>query len=185
MDQTIVSSVGADVTVGDLPSWLTNEDPAPPAPSKQRKALIFVQFETTFQRVLELISSGSTFISAIRELPIELDAGAYLRWIKKDSERDRMYREAKEIRTEAWAGKLVDYAEGADTAEDVQRSKLKVDTLKWLMAADNRRTYGESKTIELGGSISITQALAAASQRVIEAEVIDITPRLPMEQEED
>ena len=34
--------------------------------------------------------------------------------------------EAKEIRTEAWAGKLVDYAEGADTAEDVQRSKLKV-----------------------------------------------------------
>lgn len=177
-----LQSVGADTTVSDqppiLPSWLSNPDPAPLTTSKERKALLFVQFETAFPRVLEMMSSGYTFTSAVRELPLELDHGAFLRWIKKEPGRAEMYKEAKEIRTEAWAGKLIEYAEGVDSAEDVQRSKLKVDTLKWLMAADNRKTYGDTKSIELGGTISITAALAAANSRLIEGEVLEaVEPR--------
>lgn len=177
MEQRTTDSVGADVT--PLPDWLTaGELPAPTAPSKAGKALVLQQFEAVLPRTLELISSGYTLTAAIAELPIDIDAGAFLRWIKRDHQRHESYKEAKEIRTEAWAGKLVEYAEAADSAEDVQRSKLKVDTLKWLMAADNRRTYGETKQIELGGQISITAALAAAQQRVIEAEVIEaVEPR--------
>lgn len=174
MDIDTSSSVGADVTA--LPDWLTAGDPPAPTPlsSPQGKALVITQFEVAFPRIMEMVSSGYTFAQAVREYPIDIDQGAFLRWINKDPMRKETYREAKEIRTEAWAGKIIEYAEAADSAEDVQRSKLKVDTLKWLMAADNRRTYGDVKQVELGGSISITAALAAAQQRVIEGEVIEL-----------
>ena len=45
------------------------------------------------------------------------------------------------------------------------------------MGAHNRKKYGETKTVELGGSISITDALANARARIIEAEVIDVEPK--------
>ena len=174
-----VDSVGAGVDSFQppvLPSWLTNPDPAPIAPSREGKALLFVQFEAAFPRIMEMIASGYTLSKALREHPIELDSGAFLRWINKDHQRKEAYKEAKELRSEAWAGKLIEYAEGENTLEDVNRSKLKVDTLKWLMAADNRRTYGDTKQIELGGSISITAALSAAQQRlgrVVDMEIVD------------
>lgn len=183
MDTMTHQSVGADVT--PLPDWLTAGEPPAPATSKPVKALVLQQFEAVFPRTLELISSGYTLTAAVQELPIDIDTGAFLRWIKRDHMRAEAYKEAKEIRTEAWAGKLVEYAEAADTAEDVQRSKLKVDTLKWLMAADNRRTYGDVKQVELGGSISITAALAAANQRVIEAEIIEAVEPLQLENDDE
>lgn len=178
-----VNSVGAESPL-EMPSWLSAPDPAPIAPSKEGKALLFIQFESVFQRVMEAVSGGSTLTNALKDLPIELDPGAFYRWVRKDHNRFEQYKEAKELRTESWAGKLVEYAEAADSMEDVNRSKLKVDTLKWLMAADNRRTYGDTKQIEIGGSISITAALSAAQQRVtqvIESEVVDVTPRLESE----
>lgn len=159
----------------DTPALTDAPDlPAQPRLSKAAQSLWPLQFEAVYPRILDLLSSGYTLTNAIKELPLDIDSGAFLRWIKKDPQRHEAYKEAKEIRTEAWAGKLVEYAEAADTAEDVQRSKLKVDTLKWLMAADNRRTYGDSKTIELGGTISVLGALAAAQQRVIDAEVVEV-----------
>ena len=187
MDNQLNESLGADVTVSEstkshhLPEWLTGTDidisPIPkPIVTPERKALMFQQFDMVFPRMLELMASGYTLTKALLELPIEIDSGAFLRWIKKDPGRSESYRDAKEIRTEFWAGKLVDYAEGENSAEDVQRSKLKVDTLKWLMAADNRRTYGEVKQVDIGGSISITAALAQAQARVLDA--IDVTDTL-------
>lgn len=161
-----------------LPAWLTVPDPEPHKPSKEGKALLLVQYETVFPRALELLYSGYTLDSALKELPFQIDPGAFTRWVKKDAQRHELYKEAKEIRTEAWAGEIIKHAKSDDSAEDVQRSKLIVDTYKWLMGADNRKQYGDVKSIELGGQISITAALAQAQQRVIEAEVIDVTPRL-------
>jgi hypothetical protein len=185
MADTLEQSIGATtIEASSLPSWLSVMDPSPPPVSKERKALLFVQFEMAFPRVLELMSSGYTLNRAVDEIPIDIDHGAFLRWINKNPGRKELYKEAKEIRTESWAGKLVEYAEGESTAEDVQRSKLKVDTLKWLMGADNRRTYGDVKQVELGGSISITAALAQASQRVIEGVVIDAIEDKTVEEDE-
>ena len=47
------------------------------------------------------------------------------------------------------------------------------------MGTDNRKQYGEVKTIDVGGQISIIGALSAADSRVIEmADVEDVTPRI-------
>lgn len=162
-----------ECTTESIPQWMSA--PALPVPvTREQRALMPVQFEAVFPRIMDLISSGYTLNNALSELPIELNSGAFLRWIKKDQMRYEAYKEAKEVRTEVWSGKLVEYAEAADSMEDVARSRLKVDTLKWLMGADNRKTYGDVKQVELGGTISITAALAAAHQRVIDAQVIDI-----------
>lgn len=172
------STVGAGVTdqktpVG-LPDWLSAPDPPTPKLSKEQKALSYTRYEAIFPRVLDLLSSGYTLTNAIREIPLDIDVGSFVRWITRDPQRNESYKEAKLVRTEAWAGKIIEHATAEDSMEDVQRSKLIVDTYKWLMGADNRRTYGDTKTVELGGSISITAALAQANQRVIEAEVIDV-----------
>jgi hypothetical protein len=172
------STVGAGVTdqtspVG-LPEWLSIPDPPAPKLSKEQRALSYSQYEAIFPRVLELLSSGYTLTNALHEIPFEIDMGNFIRWVNRDPQRNEAYKEAKAIRTEAWAGKIIEHATATDSMEDVQRSKLIVDTYKWLMGADNRRTYGDVKQVELGGSISITAALAQANQRVIEAEVIEL-----------
>lgn len=137
------------------------------------KALIITQCEMVFPRVIEMVYGGATLANALRDLPIEIDHGIFYRWLKKDPQRYEMYREAKEIRTEAWAGRIIDHAtgmkDGEMTMEDVARSKLIVDTYKWLMGADNRKQYGDTKTIDVSGGISITAALQQANARVVNA----------------
>lgn len=177
-----------------LPSWLMTPEAPEPKPSAEGKALLFQQFEMVYPRVLERIYSGYTLTKAIKELPIEIDSGAFMRWLKKDPQRFELYKEAKEIRTEAWAGKIIEHAEGeytggADCSELVQRSKLIVDTYKWLMGADNRRTYGDTKSIELNSTISITAALAQAQSRVlidaVDADVVEDVKLLTDGEDED
>lgn len=179
MDKSNTPSNSVGVALApELPAWLSSVEetptPSPLAVSRDSKAAIILQFEAVFPRILDMMSGGSTFAAAVRDLPIELDTGAFMRWIKRDPQRHEAYKEAQEICTEAWAGKALEYAEGADSLEDVQRSKLKVDTLKWLISSYNRRRYGDVKQVELGGQISISAALAAAQNRVITDEVIDV-----------
>ena len=162
-----------------LPDWLSG------APKRERKmptstegkALLFAQFEVVLPRVLEMVCEGYTLNNALRELPVKVDPGAFVRWLKKRPEYE-LYKEAKEVRTEAWAGEIIRHAQGLDengeeTLADTARSRLIVDTYKWLMSADNRKQYGDTKTIEMNTSISITAALAQAQGRVIEAQLVD------------
>ena len=179
-----------------LPSWLaptaqhqvdhTVEHPldqslAPPiVPAtlidpKERKRLsrelLDATFHAMFERVLTEITRGRTLKSIVSEDLREIDYAAFWQWIKRDSRRHERYKEAKELRTEWWAGRIIEIAEGTadDTSaalDDVARSKLQIDTYKWLMGADNRRTYGETRQIEVSTSISITAALEQARSRV-------------------
>lgn len=159
-----------------LPSWLTAIPVDDPVPVKgERKELLYEQFNTVFPFVLDRVYEGLTLAAAIREIPpmsIPLDIGLFTRWIYKDPERKRAYVEAKEIRTEVWAGEVIKHSIGDETDHDVQRSKLIVDSYRWLMGADNRKVYGDSKNIEINGGISITAALEEARNRLTEIEVI-------------
>lgn len=167
-----------------LPDWLSahsnpkREPPSrltPRGASSEGKALLFAQFEMVLPRILEQVCEGYTLANAIEELPIPMDAGAFMRWLKKQPQLYEMYKEAKEIRTETWAGRIIDHAEGQKDGfiNDVARSKVIVDVYWKLMAADNRKQYGDTKTIEMNTSISITAALAQAQGRVIDAAMVE------------
>ena len=171
--------VGADVTMTsdtkiELPNWL---DPAPrtlATSPPEVKALALAQYEHIFMRVIDSIAHGKSLSQVLRDDQREIDYNDFYRWIKKDPQRSQLFAEAQEMRTEFMAGEIIEIADADDTLEDVNRSRLKIDTRKWLMGAHNRKKYGETKTVELGGSISITDALAQARARIIEAEVIDV-----------
>ena len=172
-----------------LPHWLAPtahqaiqpvEPPIVPTalldPQERRRLsreLLDATFEAMFERVLTEITRGRTLKSIVADDLRDIDYDAFWRWIKRDSRRHERYKEAKELRTEWWAGRIIEIAEADDALEDVARSKLKIDTYKWLMGADNRKTYGESKQIEVSTSISITAALEQARSRVAALPVVE------------
>jgi hypothetical protein len=174
MENSNSQSVGADVTL--LPDWL---EPAPPKPSPEGKALVLVQYEQVFMRAIDSIAHGKSLSQVLRDDQREIDYNDFYRWIKKDPTRRQLFDEAQEMRTEFMAGEIIEIADADDSLEDVNRSRLKIDTRKWLMGAHNRKKYGATTSIEMTGGISITGALAAAQARVIDlGDVIDVTPRL-------
>lgn len=174
-----------------VPEFLRPKDPLAlntgtlPAARKANLELATVQFEVVFPTMLDKLCGGMTLTQIMREHHSDLDVGMFVRWIKRDKERARLYDEAQEHRTEIWADKIVEYAEGtvAGSAmpEDVQRSKLKVGTLRFLMSAANRKKFGSHVDVEADVETTITinapwmnpNRLSYADQ-VIE----DVTPRL-------
>ena len=184
MEQASSHSLGTVVTGEDqLPSWLSCPDPKPPRPTPEAKALRHVEYEQIFERVIEDIYRGRSLQSLIQDDHRIISYEDFLRWVKRDPQRHERFKEAQEMRTEFLAGEILEIADGVEavdpsSSDTVNRDKLRIDTRKWLMGAHNRKRYGETKQIELGGTISISEALAQANQRVIEGEVVDVTPRL-------
>lgn len=151
-----------------LPDWLsTNPKELPTPVTQEGKALLFRQFEIAFPRLMEMVCEGYTIGKAIAALPEPIDHGAFMRWLKKKPDLYEIFKEAKEVRTEEWADRIIRHAEGSDEGflNDTPRSKLIVDTYWKLMAADNRKQYGDTKSIEINQSISITSALEQAEAR--------------------
>jgi hypothetical protein len=187
MKQENTSFVGTAVaSENQLPNWLTVPDPEPLRTSKAAKALLHVEYEQIFERVVEDIYRGRSLQSLIEDDHRAISYEDFLRWVKRDAVRHERFKEAQEMRTEFLAGEILEIADGVESVDPhsndtVNRDKLRIDTRKWLMGAHNRKRYGETKQIELGGTISITEALAQAQARVIEGEVLDVsdvTPRL-------
>ena len=184
MEQGNPHSLGTVVT-GEtpLPNWLSCPDPKPPRLPAESKALRHVEYEQIFERVIEDIYRGRSLQSLIEDDHRLVSYEDFLRWVKRDPQRHERFKEAQEMRTEFLAGEILEIADGVEaidpsSSDTVNRDKLRIDTRKWLMGAHNRKRYGETKQIEVGGTISITEALAQAQARVIEAEVVDVTPRL-------
>lgn len=172
-----------------VPSWLIPAAVAPsvasttPVVSSDAKALLHLQYENMFENFIEQVYRGRSLKSLVEDDPRLISYEDFLRWVKRDSQRHERFKEAQEMRAEFMAGEILEIADGINSVdpsspETVNRDKMRIETRKWLMGAHNRKRYGESKQIELNGSVSITEALEQARARVIEAEVVDVTPRL-------
>jgi hypothetical protein len=181
--------------MADIPDWL---NPHPNVVSI--RDVMYAQFDNAYPGILESITEGNTLADALNDHPRHFSHGMYMTWINRSPERVRQYKEAKELRAEAWAGEMREIAKAEGSLEDVARSKLRVDTYKFLIGADNRSTYGDTKQVNVAHSVSITAALADARQRlatpiertpterlpyVIEHDAIEHTPEAPTEDTED
>jgi hypothetical protein len=51
--------------------------------------------------------------------------------------------------------------------EWISRSKLRVDTRKWLMSKLAPKKYGEKQQVELSGSVDLAAKLAEARKRIV------------------
>lgn len=166
-----------------LPSWLSVPDPKPPTPSKEVKALRVVEYEQMFERIIEGIYRGRSLQSIVQDDARIISYEHFLSWIKRDPQRYERFKEAQEMRTEFMVGEILEIADGVNsidpTSNDtVNRDRIRIETRKFIMTSHNRKRYGESKQIEVNGQISISEALAAAQNRIIEADILDVTPKL-------
>jgi hypothetical protein len=156
-----------------LPVWML----APEDQGKSNKQLAQesqdARFSVFFETVLHKLEHGALLTDIIRDDQRGYSYDGLLRWIMKDPQRKARYYEAQEIGTEIIVDEAVKIADGADGMEDVQRSKLRIDTRLWAVKARNRKRFGEVKTLEVNQNISITAALEQANAR-LPGRVIDI-----------
>ncbi len=152
-----------------VPHWL-DSSPVEYRPSKtppqSRRDLQFQQVEFAFDTLLEAIAGGATLDNALKDYPVPLDLGLFRQWLGRNPERQIDMEQAESYRAEVWAGQIIAIADGTEAPlEDVNRSKLRIDTRWRLMSAHNRKRYGEVKTRDINNTISITAALEQSRAR--------------------
>ena len=150
----------------ELPSWMTIPQAIP------KRELLEKQFEIFFETILDKISRGINLKEILRDDQRDFDYTQLLRWIHRDPQRKSRYYEAQEIGSEMIAAEILEIADG-DGLEDVQRSKLRIDSRQFLIKTWNRKRYGDVKTLEVNQNISITAALEQANQRLVNGITID------------
>lgn len=111
--------------------------------------------EKLFKKVLSLIEAGSSLRSACKQKDTP-SISAFLEWCDKDDEKARRYARATITRAEVIFEDILNiadenykdtYVDGegiARTDHDViQRSKLRVDARKWVLAKMHPTKYGD------------------------------------------
>jgi hypothetical protein len=123
------------------------------------------------QELADLICEGITLGYSVRTVlrPDSMPAiSTFYRWIRENDEFQKQYARATEERTEAMSEDLLDIADDgsndymeaerkdgssylAINSENIQRSRLRVDTRKWLMSKMKPKKYGEKLDVVSDG----------------------------------
>ncbi|MER9574889.1 terminase small subunit protein [Mesorhizobium sp. M0400] len=125
--------------------------------------------EDVASRILEKLVEGSSLrkTCAAEDMPA---ASTVFLWLSRHPEFSERYTRAREAQAEAMAEDTLDIADdgtndfkkttNADgstddvfNSEHVQRSKLRVDTRKWLMAKMAPKKYGDKLDLNVAGSL--------------------------------
>jgi hypothetical protein len=93
-------------------------------------------------------------------------------WLNSNEQFMQQYARAKEVQAEALAEDLLEIADDATNDwmdkrfgetevrvidnEAIQRSKLRVDTRKWLMSKLQPKKYGEKLDLNHGGTVGVS-----------------------------
>jgi len=132
-----------------------------------------LSYNAIFEVILDRISEGISLKESIRSDARDIDYADFIRWIHRNLDRKLRYYEAQEIGSETIASEIIDIADGNNSLEDVQRSRLRIEARQFLMKTWNRKRFGEVKQLEFGGTISITNALQQADMRLVGSSVED------------
>lgn len=115
-----------------------------------------------FEIIFQKIEDGSSLRKALIE--VKLPAVTFYEWIDNDEPKAKQYARACEARAETIVDEILDLADtmNADMYLDdngnaqldgaaIQRSKLQVDTRKWLVGKLNPKKYGDKVDVTSGG----------------------------------
>ena len=157
----------------DLPDWLSS-NPLDPEP----KPLPLTAYANMFEWVCERISIGETLGTVLNRDPRNPDVGRFIRWVMKDEGRREKYYEAQAIGAEVmFEEDMIRIADADDSLEDVQRTKVKLDTRWKRLAICNRKRFGDVKQIEQNINIDLAEAMKAADERLKTVEMKKVGDR--------
>ncbi len=128
-----------------------------------------------FATVLERISNGETLRACARDLGFA--ESSLRKFAMDDPIRDAQYIRAREMQVEAMADEIIELsdesahdtttrADGSECADNewISRSRLRVDTRKWLMSKLFPRRYGDK--VEQHTTVEVGDKLATLLDRV-------------------
>jgi hypothetical protein len=174
---TVDSLLGA---THDNPVFVETNVPAFLQPLKHDHFPLYTEW--TFEEILERTCDGETLAAICKDPTMPQNVRTLRKWIFEDEERKQRFYDAQEIGTEAMADKMVAIADGVDAPlEDSHRSKIRLDTYKFLMQSRNRKRFGEKRDIDTTLSINIQDAIKEANGRVIELRPSDVRQLPPQE----
>jgi len=149
----------------------TQAESTPTAPeSRPRLRGALVKFnETVADQICGRMSEGETLRQICRDPAMPARSTVY-RWLSKNPRFSDQYALAREALVEAWADEIIDIADDGTTdyitktgrngaeyeavdQEHIQRSRLRVDTRRWLLSKLNPGQYGDHMEVEHSGAV--------------------------------
>lgn len=122
-------------------------------------------------KVCERISLGQSLKTVCKADDMPVPATVF-KWMRDNEDFLKLYARATEERTEALSEELLDIADDSTNDwmtlndrdvpdhENIQRSRLRVDTRKWLMSKMKPKKYGDKLDLTSGGEKLPTPLLA-------------------------
>ncbi len=132
--------------------------------------------EETAELICQRISNGETLRDICRDSYMPARSCVY-KWMRKNPPFEAMYARARERLVEHWADEIIGIADDGTTdyvtkigrhgteyeavdQEHIQRSRLRVDTRKWLMSKLVPRVYGDNVEVEVTGGVTVQHELS-------------------------
>lgn len=117
------------------------------------------------------ISEGESLRQVCRDESMP-STSAVLRWVREREEFRQQYAEAREALLEHWAEEINEIADDGSNdwmkrekdqgrieivadADHIARSRLRVDTRKWLLSKLAAKKYGDKQQVEHSGSVTL------------------------------
>lgn len=143
-----------------IPGWLQ--------PAKQDSSNLHT--EATLEKAFQLLEGGYSVAQICRENE-DMPTRHYLyKWLTATPELKERYIQARKTGMELVMDECIDIADGTDEdmLEDVQRSKLRIETrMKYAAKIDPDR-FGDKKQVDTTVTIDISEAIRQGQQRVLE-----------------
>ncbi len=177
-----------------VPDWLaTLDNPTEATPAMIDRALVEhahalqalqeQTYDIVFFGIMEKLAEGCTLAAACRNSPHEIDPIKFRRWIRKDKQRKAQYEEAMALGAEELEDELIAIADALDNPlEDVNRSKLRIETRWRVMQIRNKTRYDQHSSANSAFSGGVNIVINGVTPRntsvednnmVIDGEVID------------
>lgn len=117
-----------------------------------------LEFEKIFDSVLLKVATGTPLKVVLEEDIRGFSYVDFMKWVRGNEKRLQLFYDAQELSTEIMASDCIEIADGLKCDEDIQRSKLRIDTRMKFIERWNRKRFGDVKQLEVK-SINISGIL--------------------------
>lgn len=113
-----------------------------------------------FDEICEKIINGKSLRSVLREMNPSISPSTFFIWLREDTSKSKQYEISTKERSELMFEEMFDIADDSSNdyiekqegsivlnSENIQRSRLRIDTRKWALAKMNPKKYGDKLDI--------------------------------------